>query len=285
MSQSSIGFTITLPNVDDALRALAKTQSLMTNTQKAVEESTLLIQQAWITAVSGVDVTYSGGTFVVNDRTGQYMRSIQRQVPYRGRLSGIVYSDWEGAARIEKGYAPFDMKPGLLRSSKAKQGKDGSRYITVPFRHNTPGSNATGASMPKSIYNQAKKLDLSSITGRTPWGTFTYQWGGRLPSSPVGQRTKLPTGGMNAPYTWKTGQYSGMVRMGQPGGKRATGYLTFRRVSTKSDPNSWWHSGQPPKPVTAAVKEITEPSVLSIIRTGFALDLAMAGLPIPNHLR
>jgi hypothetical protein len=282
---SLFGLYLSVPNLDTILESLEKVESGLPNTAKAVEQSTLVIQQIWQSYAFGARVTYSGGTFVVQARNGDYARSIQRQFPYRGKTSGIVFSDSEEAELIEKGYGPYDMKPGLLKSEKARVTKDGKRYINIPFRHNVPGAGATGAPMPLSIYNQASKLDFSKITGRNAWGRFTYIWGGRLGESDQGKKIKPQVGGMTAPYQWKTGAYSGMVRMQDEATGKSGGYLTFRRISEKSDPNAWWHPGARPKPVTQAVIEAAEPQVLQMLRTGAALDLAMAGLPIPKDLR
>jgi hypothetical protein len=287
--ESLFGLYLSVPNLDSILDALEKNGTQLPNTAKAVEESTRIVQQIWQAYALGARVSYSGGTFVVNAGNGDYARSIQRQFPYRTRTSGLVFADSLEAERVEDGYGPFDMKPGLLRSPKAKNYVDrkgvSKRYITIPFRHNAPGADATGAPMPQNIYNQAKQLDFSMITGRNAWGKFTYAWGGSLGASDQGKQVKPKVGGMTAPYEWKTGPYSGMVRMKNTATGNSGGYITFRRVSSTSDPNSWWHPGVRPRPVTQAVIENAEPQILQLIRTGAALDLAMAGLPIPKQLR
>lgn len=282
---SLFGIYLSVPNLDSILEALEKVEGKLPNTAKAVEESTLVVQQIWQAYALGARVTYSGGTFVVQSRNGDYARSIQRMFPYRGITSGLVFADSMEAEMIEEGYGPFDMKPGLLKSPKARVDRNGNRYITIPFRHNVPEAGATGAPMPQNIYNQARKLDFSEITGRNPWGRFTYLWGGRIGQMEQGRQVKPQVGGMTAPYQWKTSPFSGMVRMKDSATNRSGGYLTFRRVSVNSDPNAWWHPGVKPKPVTQAVIENSEEQVLRLIRTGAALDLAMAGLPIPNGLR
>jgi hypothetical protein len=179
-------------------------------------------------------------------------------------MGEVISTSWHGRL-VENGIRPFDMKDAL-RSS----GKD---YITIPFRHGTPGA-ATMSSMPDHVYEQAKGLAESSIVGRRKDGQFSYQWGGRLGKSMDGQRTKLTKGpGENArqfAYTWKTGQFSGMVKMN---GGHQTEYLTFRRMSVKSDPNSWQFPGVPPRPVTEAVKENTSEKVINLIRVGFQMDI------------
>lgn len=284
MSGGMIGIFVSIPNFESVLRALEATGATFPNATKAIEDATLIVQQTWQSYAMGGSVSYSGGTFVVHP-SAEYARSIQRQYPYRGRLGGIVFSNSRIASIIEEGRGPYDMKPGLLRSPRTKVGKKGKRYVTVPFRHGTPGS--LNNPMPRNVYDQAKTLNFSAVTGRS-LGRIAYQWGGkggRLPSSPQGQRTKLKMGGMGGHYTWKTGQFSGMVRMNDSATGKSAGYITFRRVSENSDPNSWWHPGHPPKPVTRAVVENTEAQIIRLVRTGFALDLAVAGLPIPTGIR
>jgi hypothetical protein len=190
-------------------------------------------------------------------------------------LTGEIFSTSGHGNLIEEGFEPFDQKEGLLGSPKAKTGKNGSRYITVPFRHGVPGTNTMQA-MPKHIYEQAKNLTYSRRNNFLV-AFFTrrkYSWGGRLPSSSEDQRTHhAPHPG--AGYTWSTGRFSGMVKMGKP---KHTQYLTFRRVSTNSDPRSWQHPGVKPRPIREAVIENTRDEVLQLIRNGFEMDLYFMGL-------
>ena len=62
---------------------------------------------------------------------------------------------------IEEGCSAFDIKEGFSNSSKRKKTAIGGWYLTVPFRHATPGavaeSEAFSSTMPKEIY----KLRLS----------------------------------------------------------------------------------------------------------------------------
>ena len=155
---------------------------------------------------------------------------------------------------IENGKNPFDMKPGLLTGPHAKTGRGGNRFNTVPFRHGTPGTTGkrVGQPMPYTgrtaagrrtslIYSDAKKLraTMDGPGGKTVWGARTGDFGG------YGRRTQLPViGGRPGAYTWKNSPYAGMYRI-QKVYRNATQYqyVTFRRVSDNSDPNSWWHPG------------------------------------------
>lgn len=166
---------------------------------------------------------------------------------------------------IENGLPPFDMKPGLLSGPNAKwskfttaSGRSGgmtsSVYNTVPFRHGTPGTSGknVGAPMPTThltpkgkpasvVYDAAKKLAASKElpSGKTAWGGKTGDFGG------MGKRTMLPVaGGRPGAYTWKHSPYEGIYKIAKTYAKATQHqYISFRRVSSNSDPNAFWHPG------------------------------------------
>lgn len=272
---SLISISADLPNIDSVIKAYEKAgQGALPYTKEAIRTATEIIQRTWIEYASGVTVSYSGGTFKINVVSGEYIRSIQDGVRFPDDLTGEVFTEIPYASIIEEGQRARDMKPALLASSKAKVSKKGTRFITVPFRHGTPDT-LTLPPMPKHIYEQAQQLAYSRVNNKLV-AFFTrrkYTWGGRLPDTDEGMRTHVqPHAG--AGYTWKSGKYSGMVRMGN---KRHSQYLTFRRVSENSDPASWQHPGVKPRPVTEAVAENTKEEVLNLIRRGFELDLYFIG--------
>jgi len=61
---------------------------------------------------------------------------------YTSALTSVVIHGTEASFRlegwlataIESGVDPFDMKPGMLASPKAKVSKTGNRYLNVPIR-------------------------------------------------------------------------------------------------------------------------------------------------------
>lgn len=266
-----------LPNLDGIIKSVEEAgRGNLPYTREAVKAAlTDVIQRTWIEYASGATVSYSGGSFVVHVVSGEYVRSIQEGFKMDAdQLSGEIVTTSKHGAIIEDGITAYDMKQGLLNSQKAKVAKDGSRYITVPFRHGTPGA-ATIPSMPKHIYKEAKQLGYSRRNGGLKGQSMgrSYTWGGSLKSSSEGQRSKILPNGQR--YTWKAGQFSGMVRMGK---QNHSQYFTFRRISTKSDPNSWQYPGVPPRPIRAAVIENTREEVLQLIRNGFEMDLYFMGL-------
>lgn len=159
-----------------------------------------------------------------------------------GDFSAVVSTDYALAGDIETGRAPRDMKKMLDTSMKVRVSKDGSRYLIIPFRHNTPGKIALAQAMPSDIYRKARKLDVSSVIGMgsRPSGTGaislktkkavtvpqrSYQWGGRLPA---GLQDK-------AQSYHATDRYAGMVRFNTSAGKsKSSQYMTFRVMSEKS---------------------------------------------------
>lgn len=80
-------------------------------------------QREVLRALSGATVSWSGGTFKVNRLTGGLYRAAAQglEYPVNGdRLHGRVVIDHPRYAFVRDGMKAFDMKPGLLRSPKAK---------------------------------------------------------------------------------------------------------------------------------------------------------------------
>lgn len=122
---------------------------------------------------------------------------------------------------LEKGFGPFDIKVSLGKSNRVTRKPNGGWYITVPLRHSTPGSFMYGPPMPKDVYNAAKKLAHNQALSRP--GAGDTSWTG---------------------YQHKTTKYDGLTRIVKSYQKaKQSQYVTFRRVSDKSDPQSWWHPG------------------------------------------
>lgn len=188
-----------------------------------------------------------------------------------GKELAIYLRGWLPNA-IENGLEPYDMKPGLLHGPHAKMGKNGP-YNTVPFRHGTPGTTGrnVGAPMPVTgttktgrpqslVYNAARKLEASVELpgGKTKWGGKTGGFEVKKGSGVgLGQRTQLPqegvtfkdgskswTPGRPGAYTWKSSPYEGIYKISKTYEKVTQNqYISFRRVSTNSDSNAWWHPG------------------------------------------
>lgn len=142
-------------------------------------------------------------------------------------FSGAVILKGKFPNMLEAGFPAFDEKIGFSKSSRKHTSKSGGWYLTIPMRHSTPGSFMYGNPMPKNIYGQVKKLNNREHI-----------------NVPGGQKTSW-TG-----YVHKNNIYDGLTRIIKSYHNPDTGkttkqsyYLTFRRVSDKSDPLSWMHPG------------------------------------------
>jgi hypothetical protein len=285
--------SVDLADIQAALKDLS--DGNFPRTREAVRDATFLVQKTWLQAASGREVTYQGRTFSVKRISGDYARSIEHGLSYPDggdEMAGRVTADTPYAQAIEDGSPPRDMKPGFLAGPKARRAKDGSIYAIIPFRHGTPGATTLKA-MPAEVYQEARQLAYSRITGRrhelnahgVPVQRNTYRWGGRLGDMGPGAHRKGPyikkagapflePGVEDKSYTHTTSIHSGMVRMGS---SKNSQFMTFRVVSSKSPANSWWSRGTEPRPIAAAVAEMVEPHALMMIRAAFTADLQDIG--------
>lgn len=245
------------------------------NIQRAVSLATRFVQATWQQAVMG---TVPGLPEVRAEQnvlklySDSIIRGEQLNLPNTGYFRGQVLATKQIAVDLEYGKGPWDMKPMLLHGPKARVGKNGKRYNIIPFRHALPTSKAAVAGQPmsKDIYKAAKALKPSLQ------GTIKTKWGGRLTGTEVKHpASSNPTTG----YKHKTGIYEGMVKV-QKAYTKATQskYLTFRRVSEDSDPNSWWHPGYHASHISQAVSTYCKPGVEDMIRQAAIDDL----VAIPN---
>lgn len=131
---------------------------------------------------------------------------------------------------LEEGASSFDIKEGMAKSSKKHMKKDGGWYLTVPFKFATSeaiGESGFSNKMPKPIEKLVKvskeplKLD-------------------QIPSEfrAIGENK---TSG----YNHKFNIYEGLQRkeIGSGQNEKRGGYMSFRRISDKSDQGSWQHPG------------------------------------------
>jgi hypothetical protein len=160
----------------------------------------------------------------------------------------------EEALRIQDGYGPFDMKPGFLKSSKARTSKEGKKYFIMSFRHMVPGgSGRLGKVMSPSVHkasmNKIKQGKL--IKGQS----FQDQVGTREDPSDFGLINSRG-------YEWQNGPYAGMTNVAaSKEAKRHSQFRTFRVISENSDPNSWWHPGVEANDVIGSTIRYVEPYI------------------------
>lgn len=271
-----------------------KTNLLLAHTERAVEKLSTMYQETWMSAASGASLP--GLPFMINST--HYQRTIKRR-----QISPTVweiYSDYTTKSGrgvtdlLEAGHGPIDLKPGLLKGPKSRQGKEG-RYNIVAFRHGTPGSDPYRSNpMPLSVYRtfmqEVKQVDAQRKAGASPIpgtsytsrssakpGDRSYTWGSKYDiGSQRGRRSKLiqKKKKLIGQYTWKTGKYGEMVRLQQSTSKsKRGGYFTFRVVSAASDPMSWIVPEQDPWPIRKAVTDFMRPFAEGILKDALEADI------------
>ena len=130
-------------------------------------------------------------------------------ITLQGKMPNMVEGGWGGG----------DMRKTHLSGPSVKTSKAGYKYVSIPFRHSTPGTRGfVGQQMTKGVHAAAKKL-RATLTG--PDGGVTL-WRGRLKA---GLASKLQ------PHH-ETDIYAGMIRA-QKTYEAATqsSYTTFRTLS------------------------------------------------------
>jgi len=166
-----------------------------------------------------------------------------------GRLEGTVLLDYSKdplIRMIEEGASPFDMKYGLLNSPKAKVGKDGKRYISIPFRLATSDANGeadvfTGR-MPEEITEAVRKLVIpvgKNNSNALPISAIPSQY------QIKGKRNTIEDSAgktLFKEYEHKTSLYEGVVKSNDSVTAQST-YHMFRRVSENSSPDAFIHPG------------------------------------------
>lgn len=233
MSNLSFSISFDLAGKLDIMKVVDKTVfPLLAQAVNAVGHQTAA---NWQQAVYGAKL-WSG-------EKDSYAQSIKWSMT--GDFSGEVVATYKYAEEIENGRPPRDLKKMLNTSLRVRVSKKGARYLYIPFRHNTPGNDATGPSMPADVYALAQTLEASMITGQTTRQSGlnamdiqtqqfltvpqnTYSWGGRLAAQGAGMKN-----------------YNNMYRFdtSTPGGAKSSVYLTFRTMSEKS--KGWITKAQP----------------------------------------
>lgn len=140
---------------------------------------------------------------------------------------------------IEDGASPFDMKQGFKAYPKRRQKADGGWYMTVPFRHATSQVVVSTHSFSSTLPKEVEKLAKISLS---PLKRSQLPISHQTPS----RRPEINRLGIKIPeYQHKAPKYEGLQRknISSTVNENRGGYFTFRRVSDKSDPNSWWHKG------------------------------------------
>jgi hypothetical protein len=152
----------------------------------------------------------------LGDSAENYINSMRSE---RDGTNVVLSLDGDLANMQEKGAAPYDMKPGLL---------DGKDSVVIPIASSAPGKRANGRTGPnplsKGVYAKVKKQVMK-----------------------VGDRfsgNKRRSRSYDKSYLHKSPKYAGLTKSNRFYAKRTGAeFVTFRTVSKKSDPSSFWHPG------------------------------------------
>lgn len=183
----------------------------------------------------------------------EYRRAIFTEQPDdHSMIFGMTPTKSKLGLMLEEGASDFDIKKGFEGSSKKKTKKNGGWYLTIPFRHATSEALAESmvfsSKMPKEIYKLAKVSKKSLNLAELPEKYQEKQY-----SRVASERN------YGVIYQHKSAIYEGLKRIDISSTQKENrgGYFTFRRVSDKSEFNSWQHPGfQPLKLMDKSLSEI-----------------------------
>lgn len=275
MADTTFNISLQLPSVDQLIKVInGATFPLAAQAVRAIASETSF---RWKESVARARLWQGEKT--------PYIQSIK--VRMLSDLSAEVYSDYKYAQEIEEGRPPRDLKLMLNTSTKVRVSQKGRKFLVIPMRHNTPGNESLAPAMPTSVYELAKEMTPTEVTGMgqrysgetvilSPTSGMThtgqnpnflsnpatksaymvprasYQWGGKL------ARSQLKAAGLDAQ---QRRIYGGMVRM-----KESTGgsqYLTFR-VMAEGSPG-WITKPVPGKHIAQKVAQQMQPLATAAI--------------------
>ena len=141
------------------------------------------------------------------------------------------------ALMIEKGADAFDIKEGLKKSSKTKSALGGGWYIDIPFRFATSRALGVSSAFSGILPAQVERIAKKNAPASVPQSQLPRAF--QKPS--YRSEINRGTGKVYPRYDHKVSVYDRIRRIQT--GKKSGKYMTFRRISDKSDPNSWIHEG------------------------------------------
>lgn len=207
--------------------------------QGSIETSLAIIRDRWQTSVQNK----------LNSTRPLYLQGLGFDsiiYPFGNDMfAGAVQLQGKFPNMLEQGFSAFDLKIGFSKSDKKIKKQNGGWYLTIPIRHSTPGSFMYGQAMPKDVYGVAKKLgNRESLSYK---GKGDVSWTG---------------------YQQKHNKYDGLTRIIKSYQKTSQSqYITFRRVSDKSDPMSWWHPGFEGVKIAESLMPFAEKTFVDILTT------------------
>jgi len=198
-----------------------------------------------------------------------YIEGLQKADTIRNYMTGnVLVVEIQLIGRMpnafEYGMPSFDMKsvrPGWLGGGKAKAGKDGKMYVTIPFRHSTSSSARLAYS------GKAARDNLQQELRKT-----VKQYGlNRLIKSSSGAIAEGPVA--RVPKDASVHRYlHGLTKIQKAspsGGRHSSSMMTWRRISENSEPGSWIHPGIEKKNLLPRVGRFADQELERIINMIF----------------
>ena len=228
-----------------------------------------------ITAAFAVAWEQEANTQLKSTRS-RYTQSLR--VIDEGRMTGAVLLDYSKdplIKMIEEGASPFDMKENFSKSAKRHEKKDGGWYLTIPFKIGTPGSSVISGFaniMPSSVYKIVKEKPISPVTGRSS-GLSKTEIPEAFAVPKVRAAIVIPESQAFKEYQHKHSLQEGIFKQTDTVTGQSS-YGSFRRVSDKSDADSWIFPGMDPKNLAESAFNKFENNMQTVL--GDAMDSALS---------
>lgn len=166
----------------------------------------------------------------------EYKRAMYTERPDdHTAIVGLTGRESKLAMMIEGGASNFDIKEGFANSPKRTEKEDGGWFLTIPFRHATS----------ESIMDLQVPGNKVSVIEYMKQGNTMDQPTLPQPFDEIKTHSLVLNTGSVLTYTHKAPIHEGMHRrdISSTQKEKRGGYMTFRRVSDKSDESSWVHPG------------------------------------------
>lgn len=174
---------------------------------------------------------------------------------------------------FEFGMPEFDMKsvrPGWLGGGKAKTAADGSKYVTIPFRHSTGTNSRFGYTGKAAAVDPDLKGQLKQAVRQYGLDRMIRAGSGQVVEGAV---SRIPNNAPVHPYlqglTRVQKGMSGSTAAGQRGSSTLT---TWRVMSEKSAPEKWIHPGLRPAGLLREVESWVDSQMGRIVEDVFGRE-------------
>ncbi len=236
--------------------------------------------------------------------TGTYASylSFERLYPYHGdELTAAVANTAPHARVLEDGHSGYHLPSVIdwgaaLAKGTAKMSARGVPYLSIPFRHYTPGGAAGGISsgrrrsmMPDDVYRDAMTALRGADRQRRVDAAVRLREAGTRLSRPYALMQGAPRRGLTLDalrlkalhqegqpgYTWRSRTYEGLryTQQANPETGRASGvFETFRTLA--GDSVGWWIPPFPGYHFAARTVEAVLPQVQTLIGEAARADVA-----------